>query len=286
MYTLPKLTDGSKRFENTPSINTRSMFYYVQSAGRYYCLPGFYEEHSAYNSFLILVTLDGKGSLYYRGKEYLLNKGQVVFISCLDKHCYSTFEKNVWETLWVNFNGSESRSYFEMIYKNYGPVINLNKVSDIPKNMDQILKMLEYKDLRLDIINSKILVDILTELLLDSLKVNTNEFEMPDTVKKAVAIIESSFNQPIDLDSLSREICISKFHLSKLFKKYTNFSPYEYLIKYRINYAKNLLKNTNIPIHAISLEIGFESVSHFIKIFHQYEETTPLKFRMQLRSPD
>lgn len=285
MISLPKLMDGSKKYENTPSLIAKSMFYYVQSAGHYYCMPSHYEEHAGYNSFLLLYTLDGKGRLDYCDQNYAVSKGQISFINCLDKYCFSVHEKDIWETVWVHFNGSESRSYFDLIYKNNGTVHDLNNGSNIPKGLEQIIEMLENKDLRLDVLNSNILVNILTELILNDLH-SSDQYKIPDSIQRAVTLIESSFNQQMDLDSLSKEVCISKFHLSKLFKRYTGFSPYEYLIKYRLNYAKNLLKNTSIPVNVISVEIGFESVSHFIKIFRQYEDITPLKFRERLKNPD
>ena len=69
------------------------------------------------------------------------------------------------------------------------------------------------------------------------------------------------------------------FYLTKLFKKYTSEGLYEYLINFRINKAKELLRTSQIPIYEISEKVGFESVSNFIKTFKQNEEITPLKFR-------
>jgi len=81
------------------------------------------------------------------------------------------------------------------------------------------------------------------------------------------------------LDELSNNVGVSKYHLSRLFKKFTGYSPYEYLMNYRINESKKLLKTTNLPIYQIADRVGFNSSSHYIKIFKKNEEVTPLQFR-------
>jgi two-component system response regulator YesN len=50
-------------------------------------------------------------------------------------------------------------------------------------------------------------------------------------------------------------------------------------MNYRINESKKLLKTTNLPVYQIAERVGFNSSSHFIKIFKKNEEVTPLQFR-------
>jgi len=64
-----------------------------------------------------------------------------------------------------------------------------------------------------------------------------------------------------------------------LFKKYTGYGLYEYLINYRLSQAKSLLNTTYLPVGEIAQKVGFESTSQFIKIFKKNENTTPLQFR-------
>ena len=53
----------------------------------------------------------------------------------------------------------------------------------------------------------------------------------------------------------------------------------EYILKFKINESKNLLKYTNKPIPVISTYLGFSSQSHFNKVFKKYLNVTPLKYR-------
>jgi len=56
-------------------------------------------------------------------------------------------------------------------------------------------------------------------------------------------------------------------------------SPYEYLINFRINKSKTLLKETSLTVNEISVMVGYNEVTNFIRDFKKYLGTTPLKYR-------
>lgn len=280
MQAIMDIEKNSWSRENTPSLLSKSMFYYIQSIGHFFCNENYMTDRSNYNSMLLTYTNSGEGILRYRNQTYRIGCGQVFIIDCFEHQFYGTGGSGFWEFDWIHFNGSESRNYVAQILSNSGPVFNVDKDSVIPECIKKIHKMINEKDKRTDIIASKIIVEILTELLLKSC--GTGEFhdsQIPGLIQSAINKIERNYNNPINLDFLSKELCVSKFHLSRLFKKHTGFSPYEYLIKQRINQAKSLLKTTEYSVGEISRIVGFESTSHFIKVFNHHERTTPLKFR-------
>lgn len=71
----------------------------------------------------------------------------------------------------------------------------------------------------------------------------------------------------------------SREHLSRSLKKYYGVTVTDYINILRINYASNLLLNTNIPIIDICFECGFQSLSYFYRIFKEKNGLTPSDFR-------
>ena len=65
----------------------------------------------------------------------------------------------------------------------------------------------------------------------------------------------------------------------RTFKEYFNMSPVEYLTKIKIDYACNLLQNTDYTTLSISKKIGYTSLSHFNHIFKKLKNLTPLEYR-------
>lgn len=241
-------------------------------------------DRNDYDSMLLTYTVNGEGILRYRNQVYKVEKGQIFIIDCMEYQYYGTGDTGEWEFNWVHFNGSESRNYINQILECNGPVFKAAIDSIIPGYFIKIQDMVNSKAKRADVIISKMIVEMLTELLLKSYGTeDINDSYMPLLVQCAIRKIDRDFSSQLNLDELAKELCVSKFYLSRLFKKHTGYSPYEYIINQRLNHAKNFLKTTEWTVGEISQKVGFESSSHFIKIFSQHENTTPLKFRRYWR---
>lgn len=103
----------------------------------------------------------------------------------------------------------------------------------------------------------------------------------PDSelVEKAKNIFHTYFNKQVELSDISKQLGVSVNHLSKLFKQHTKLTPTQYIIKLRVEKAKELLKKSDKNIVEISFETGFKSLSNFYKCFKEETEFTPSEYR-------
>ncbi|MBE6576279.1 MAG: helix-turn-helix transcriptional regulator [Ruminococcaceae bacterium] len=104
-----------------------------------------------------------------------------------------------------------------------------------------------------------------------------------NVIQKAVEFINAHVTEDIDLDSICRDIHISKYHFCRQFKTVTGFTVMEYLLKTRIVTARRLLTETALPISEISNRCGFSSLSYFCRVFKAQTQSTPLQFRKAAR---
>jgi len=95
--------------------------------------------------------------------------------------------------------------------------------------------------------------------------------------------IEENLDQRICLDSLAKEVGVSRFHFARAFKVSFGVSPHKYLLDLRIGKAANLLCGTQEPIIDIALRVGFPSQSEFSRTFKQAMQCTPREFRQRGR---
>jgi two-component system response regulator YesN len=99
---------------------------------------------------------------------------------------------------------------------------------------------------------------------------------------KAKEFIWGNYNQEISLKKIAEAVKISPFYLSHLFRKEMGISFSEYLTSVRISIAKKLLKQTELSIIEICLEVGYQDPSHFAKIFRKKEGVRPTEYRKNL----
>jgi AraC-like DNA-binding protein len=106
----------------------------------------------------------------------------------------------------------------------------------------------------------------------------------PDVYKKIVTAklyIDGNFTEPIDLDRLSREACLSRFHFHRLFTRIYRMTPHQYLTRKRIDQARNWLAGGELTITEICNEVGFESIGSFSTLFKKEIGHAPTHYRVR-----
>lgn len=91
--------------------------------------------------------------------------------------------------------------------------------------------------------------------------------------------IDTHYTEDLTLEDMADIIGFSKYHFSRLFKQYTNFTFCDYLKHRRIQAAEMLLDQPEYSITEVALQAGFPSISTFNRIFKEYKNCTPTEFR-------
>lgn len=268
-------------YNHTPSLAAKTAFFYVQSAGHFKCNRGYYTKREGYRSILMIYTVSGNGYARYRDREYSLKSGQVLIMDCFDYQEYYQDNNSSWEIKWLHFYGSSSQDYFNLIYEKHGAVIDLKDSEEYHHILDEILRMADGNGFMPEARASLLITCLLTELLLEGYDPNEgcDVKALNEIVRRALDFVEVNYSSNISLTDMANYSCCSRYHFSRLFKKVTGFSPYEYLVKYRMNKAKNLLRSTEKTVEEIAGIVGFGSNSNFIRTFRELEGMTPLKYR-------
>lgn len=100
----------------------------------------------------------------------------------------------------------------------------------------------------------------------------------PYKLRRVIDYIQAYLAEDLSLDAIATEIDMSRFYFCRLFKQSTGITPYQYLIKCRVDRAKVLLMQRKLSIADIALEVGFSNQSNFTKHFKRLVGVTPQKF--------
>ena len=97
-----------------------------------------------------------------------------------------------------------------------------------------------------------------------------------------LSYIEANLGRPITLSELSKVADMSLYYFATLFKQSTRLSPYQYVLRRRIERAKQLLRETKAAVLEISLSLGFEQPNNFARTFRRLTGTSPTRYRQNL----
>jgi AraC family transcriptional regulator len=94
--------------------------------------------------------------------------------------------------------------------------------------------------------------------------------------------IDAHLGEELTVARLSRVVDLSVHHFATVFRRTFGLTPHQYILKQRIARSQILLKTTSQPIVAIAHQVGFQTQSHFTRIFHQHIHCTPKQYRDRL----
>ena len=157
-------------------------------------------------------------------------------------------------------------------------LVQIRRHSSIPRNLKQLLSGEAGGELADKLRDA----GIVTELFAETCASQTPE---KDTKKYAPYLrelrhyIDNHLERPLKLEDLEKHCHMSKYRICREFSAAFGLPPIRYLNKKRLEAAENLLLSTEIKVHEIALETGFDNTNHFIHLFKREYGSTPQVYR-------
>lgn len=139
-----------------------------------------------------------------------------------------------------------------------------------PKQYESVLRLLTIFAQHLSLVSNQLLVR----------RANSE----PPAITKAKQFIETHQAEEISLSDVAKAVNTSTFYFCKMFKKATGLNFTDYLSRIRVEKAKNLLLNPNMRISEVAFAAGFQSLSHFNRVFRRIAGESPTRYREKLPS--
>jgi YesN/AraC family two-component response regulator len=99
----------------------------------------------------------------------------------------------------------------------------------------------------------------------------------------AMSHIDGNFMKNMSLESVAAYISVSASYFSRLFKKEVGVNFLQYLTKRRLEYAKQMIAQTDRSMFEIAIEAGFKEQNYFGKVFKRHTGQTPLEYKKDVR---
>ena len=140
-----------------------------------------------------------------------------------------------------------------------------------PKYLEQLQKDESYEDLCFSL--KEIVENFIQTIALPGAA------QAHPVVRRAVQYITDHFDQPLSIQSLADELEVSPSYFSALFSKCMGIGFHEYLTRFRVEEARQLLTATQYPINEIAVTVGYADQSSFTKAFKRVTGITPYQLR-------
>ena len=233
------------------------------------------------NGKLQIETYEGKVRVVQKNELILLPKGMYMISDIIPKNDFFNamvffFDDDVCDAFLSNFEQLDSKKVFGTLRIDFNEDLRLftDTLTSLYKGRNQNqftrAKLIEFLHL---IALSKQGKDFINRL--QSLKAKER--------KSIRSFMEEHFDKPLDIDDYAYLTGRSVSTFQRDFKRRFHISPKKWLIQKRLDKAALLLRTTANSVNAITVEVGYENTSHFIKAFHKNFGISPKQYQIQYR---
>lgn len=267
------LLPQSMCFSFTPSEIAKKLYYYPTWCGHYYCNKNYFINRKTFPSVLVAFVCKGTFQIEYRQEAFEANRGDVILLDCNEPHYYHA--KDDLEFLYMNFSGCNAHEISQHIIDEKGALIRQQNNILISKELHNMVNFYINDGIE-NMFQSSMRIYRIFDCLLTADDIDINKKE---PINDTIHYIRNNIAGDLSLNVLANIANMSSFYYAHCFKKQTGFSPIEFVINTRMDYAKSLLVRTTQSIEEIAYQSGYSSSSSFITAFIKRMNITPKQYR-------
>lgn len=277
-YVLAKeagVSPGSEFFIVSDECKDTDIFNHLVMCGQYHCTDGYVIDRLFYDCIFIAHIDQGFMDINYEGDSYTAKAGDVIFMDLKKPHRYAAARSL--DFSWLHIKGSLCDKIYERFGEENGIIIHNDACKDIMSNIRFILSSVKTEQP----FSKSELSAVIYKTLLTSLSTENDRTSSRSTqiVTVAVEYMKYNLNNMISLNDMANAVHMSKYHFIRVFKNSTGYSPYEYLLKLRMDTARHLLHTTDKTIREISSAVGYQSEMGFTSAFTEKVGISPGRYR-------
>lgn len=265
---------------NSSSINHLDMKLYY--CGSQCCSPGHSWGPAVKEHFKIHYIHKGKGTFRLGDKTYNLKSGEGFLICPNVISYYEADKEDPWQYSWCAFDGLNVETYLRRAnLTKENPIFLYNKDDEVSRCFEQMVEVGSFersRDLRQQSLLYLFLAIITDEAsnynAAEEAKTNKNIY-----INKVIDYIQFNYSHKIKISEIAKYIGLDRKYLSLLFKSSVGITIQDYLLNFRLDKAKLLLRDTSLSIGDVARSVGYDDPLIFSKMFKKTVGLSPSEYR-------
>jgi AraC-like DNA-binding protein len=251
----------------------------VVCGGIEHCSPQYAICRTTFPFYAFEYVVRGNGQLRLSGKTHALSPGAVFSYGPGVPHDITGDPTTPLVKYFVDFDGQEARQLLDKCKLPPGNVAHVFPPDALSVLFDELIN----SGLRLAPGNVELCARLLECL---TLKIAGTNAPLKDagslafaTYKNCRQHVEQKFIDLQTLEQIATECHADKAYLCRLFRRYDHQSPYQYLLRLKMNHAAERLQQSNVLVKQVAEETGFADPFHFSRVFRRVLGLSPAAFR-------
>lgn len=285
---------GSYCYDCCAKKNKNAVLYDLDMTGYEKATRDYKIDREGYYTYLINYTYSGGCKMIYKGKEYQIGTGDLVFINCNDRHIFNANETG-WEFSYLHVSGLGMQYLYDSfanitgnVLRKFGNKIYIEEINKLHNLIFSLPKKKTETGYVIDIDDEGICCDIslsVYKILVDiNRQISSRHTEIPFALEQSLEFIKNNFNRLITLDEIASNACLSKYYFERFFEKYMGVTVNNYIRELRLEKAKRLIDGTRMKLIDVAMEVGYSDIQALNKLFKKNLGVTPSEYRKGKRN--
>lgn len=249
----------------------------VYYCGREDCEKGHFFGPAVRSHQLIHFVLKGKGIYRTEYGEYEIKEGEAFLIRPGEVTYYRADLEEPWSYAWIAFDGDEAETLLERYYPDRRlPVCAMGETAAVSGWFEGLLGSFGSAEE-----NRERVLGYFYLIMACLLRTGKGGVPVDEEgyFKRAVAFIRHNYSYPIQVSEIADYVGIDRTYLYRIFMRQAGVSPKQYLNRYRLEEAKEMLVQTEYRITEIAYSCGYHDSSSFCRHFQKETKTAPARYR-------
>ncbi len=239
-----------------------------------------WEQGRLLNEYQINYISSGRGVFESKTGTYPIKEGSILIISPDMWHRYKPLQRTGWTEQFIGFNGQIAAQFLSHPrFVGGPPVISIGIHEEILDTYLKIFDLAKEEKPGFQQIASGMIVKLLGYILSFEMQKEFSGKRIETIIEEVRFRMRASLEQSMDMEQLAQEYHIGYSYFRKMFKNYTGVAPHQYYLELKLMRARELLLSTDKSVKEISLELGFQSIHYFSRIFKSKTGQSPSDLR-------
>jgi AraC-like DNA-binding protein len=258
--------------------DTEKQDFEVVSGGREDCGEGYKIERDGFPYPSLEFVASGTGTLQHSGKHITLKPGSCFFYNHSMPHHIVANEGSKMRKYFLNFNGSFAQQFISSYFSHNPPIVQCRETILIIQTFDELIHYAKDPNPA----GQKLCLETAKMILRKIAYHSSGEIQSHATsyhrYLDAHRMIQSSYLKLQSLKEIAAKCHLDPIYLCRLYKQYSNQTPYQHLMRCKMNHAVSLLESPRGYVKNVALELGFSDAANFSRAFKKVLGVPPSAF--------
>ncbi len=214
------------------------------------------------------------------GDSFLVEDNNIVVVNSNELHFFNKNERGGYFCAMINPSFFSDIKFDNFIFKNH-----IEKDGEIKKCFEEMFfEFLSKKD-GYDMAIKSSAYRLMTHILRNYKEESLSDYALKKRktkmhrIDEILSYISDHYDDNLTTSSLAEKFFLNEHYFCHFFKEATGQSPVSFINRFRIEKAETLLKNTDIPITEVAMNVGFDDPNYFTRTFKKYLGVTPSAYK-------